>query len=134
MGWQQGEFVTAVLLAFGAVALLLASFGLFSVACYSVAHRTREFGIRIALGARPGAIVGSALRSLAVAVTAGLGVGLASSAALGSLLGRWSIPSLDDPLVLSGVVATLIIAALIATLVPARRATTIDPVIALRAE
>ena len=123
-----------MLLAFGAVALLLASFGLFSVACYSVAHRTREFGIRIALGARPSAIVGSALRSLALAVTAGLGVGLASSAALGSLLGRWSIPSLDDPLVLSGVVATLIIAALIATLVPARRATTIDPVIALRAE
>jgi hypothetical protein len=52
MGWQQGDFVTAVLLGFGGVALLLASFGLSSVACYSIAHRTREFGIRASPSAR----------------------------------------------------------------------------------
>ena len=107
LGYQQGEFVTAVLLGFGGVALLLASFGLFSVACYSIAHRTREFGIRI---------------------------GLALSVAFGSILARWSIPSPNDPLVLSGVVATLLLSVLAATLIPARRAISVEPAVALRTD
>jgi len=134
MGWQQREFVTAVLLGFGGVALLEASFGLFSVACYSIAHRTREFGIRIALGAPPRAVLRSAMQSLAVAVAAGLVIGLALSVALGSVLARWSIPSPMDPLVLAGVVATLLLSALAATLIPARRAISVDPAVALRTE
>ena len=134
MGYQQGEFVTAVLLGFGGVALLLASFGLFSVACYSIAHRTREFGIRIALGAAPGAVLRSAMQSLAVAVAAGLVAGLAVSVAVGSVLARWSIPSPDDPLVLSGVVATLLLSMLAATLIPARRAMSVEPAIALKTD
>jgi predicted permease len=134
MGWQQGEFVTAVLLGFGGVALLLASFGLFSVACYSIAHRTREFGIRIALGATPRAVLRSAMQSLAVAVAAGLVIGLAVSVALGSVLARWSIPSPKDPLVLSGVVATLLLSALAATLIPARRAISVEPAVALKTD
>lgn len=134
MGWQQGEFVTAVLLAFGGVALLLASFGLFSVACYSIAHRTREFGIRIALGAAPRAVLRSAMQSLAVAVAVGLVIGLALSVALGSVLARWSIPSPDDPLVLAGVVATLLLATLAATSIPARRAISVEPAVALRTD
>jgi predicted permease len=134
LGYQQGEFVTAVLVGFGAVALLLASFGLFSVACYSIAHRTREFGIRITLGAAPRAVLHSAMQSLAVAVAAGLVIGLALSVALGSVLARWSIPSPKDPLVLSGVVATLLLSALAATLIPARRAISIEPAVALKTD
>ena len=134
MGWQQGEFVTAVLLGFGGVALLLASFGLFSVACYSIAHRTREFGIRIALGAAPRAVLRSAMQSLAVAVAAGLVAGLALNVALGSVLARWSIPTPDDPLVLAGVVATLLLATLAATLIQARRAISIEPAVALKTD
>jgi hypothetical protein len=134
MGHPQGEFVTAVLLGFGGVALLLASFGLFSVACYSIAHRTREFGIRITLGAAPRAVLRSAMQALAVAVAAGLVIGLALSVALGSVLARWSIPSPKDPLVLSGVVATLLLSALAAMLIPARRAIAVEPAVALRTD
>jgi hypothetical protein len=134
MGWQQREFVTAVLSGFGGVALLLASFGLFSVACYSIAHRTREFGLRIALGAAPLAVLRSAMQSLAVAVAAGVVIGLASSVALGSVLAQWSIPSPDDPLVLAGVVATLLLSTLAATLIPARRAISVEPAVALKTD
>ena len=134
MGRQQGQFVTAVLLGFGGVALLLAAFGLFSVACYSIAHRTREFGIRIALGAAPGAVLGSALQSVAVAAAVGLGVGLMLSVALGSILARWSIRHVDDPRVLAAVAGTLLLAMLAATVIPARRASAIEPVTALRTE
>ena len=134
MGWQQEEFVTTVLLGFGAVALVLASFGLFSVASYSIAHRTREFGIRIALGAVPGAVVRSALQTLGTAAGSGLLIGMISSVALGSVLTRWSIPRMDDPLVLAGVAATLLLSTLVATLVPVRRATSIEPAIALKTD
>jgi hypothetical protein len=134
LGYQQGEFVSAVLLGFGGVALLLASFGLFSVACYSIAHRTREFGIRITLGASPRAVLRSAMQSLVIAVVAGLVIGSALSVALGSVIARWSIPGPKDPLVLAGVVATLLLAALAATLVPARRAISVAPAVALRTD
>jgi putative ABC transport system permease protein len=134
MGWQQGQVVTAVLLGFASVALLLAAFGLFSVASYSIAHRTREFGIRIALGAAPHALLRLALQSVAIAVAAGLGLGLMLSAALNSVLARWAIRHMDDPLVLAGVVGTLLVSTVAATLIPARRATSIEPVIALRTE
>jgi len=134
MGWQQGQFVSAVLLGFAALALLLAAFGLFSVASYSIAHRTREFGIRIALGAARGAVLRSALQSMAVAVAAGLAVGLTLSAALSSVLARWSIRSMDDPLVLAASAGTLVVSTVAATLIPARRATAIEPAIALKTD
>jgi predicted permease len=134
MGRQQGEFVSGVLLGFAGVALVLASFGLFSVACYTIAHRTREFGIRIALGAAPRAVLRSALQSTMIAVFAGLGVGLVLSVGLGSVLARWSIRNVDDPVVLVAAVGTLLVSTGIATLIPARRATAIEPTIALRVE
>lgn len=134
MGRQQGEFVSAVLLGFAGVALLLASFGLFSVACYSIAHRTREFGIRIALGAAPSAVLRTAMQSTAMAVLAGLAAGLVLSVGLGNLLVRWSIRNMDDPFVLAGVVGTLLVTTLGAAMIPARRATAIEPTVALRAE
>jgi len=134
MGWQQGEFVTAVLLGFGGVALLLASFGLFSVVSYSIAHRTREFAIRLALGAARGTVLRSVLQSVAIAVGLGLGLGLTLSIALNSVLTRWSIPNMGDPSVLAAAVGILVVVTLAATLIPARRATSIEPAIALRAE
>jgi predicted permease len=134
IGWQQEQFVTTVLLSFAGVALLLASFGLFSVACYSIAHRTREFGIRIALGAAPGSVLRSAMQSTIVAAMAGLGIGLFLSVVLDAVLAQWSIRNMDDPLVLVAVVGTLLISTLAATLIPARRATAIQPTVALKAE
>jgi predicted lysophospholipase L1 biosynthesis ABC-type transport system permease subunit len=134
MGWQQGQFVTAVLLGFAGLALLLASFGLFSVACYAIAHRTREFGIRIALGASPGSVVRAALQSTVIAVAAGVVIGLTASVALGSALARWSITNMDDPIVLATVAAALLLTTLAAALIPARRAISIEPVVALRVE
>jgi len=134
MGRQQGEFVSGVLLGFAGIALVLASFGLFSVASYTIAHRAREFGIRIALGASPRAVLGSALQSTLLAVFGGLGVGVVLSVGLSSVLARWSIRHVDDAVVLVAAVGTLLLSTAIATLIPARRATAIDPAIALRVE
>lgn len=134
MRLQEGEFVSGVLLGFAGVALVLASFGLFSVASYTIAHRTREFGIRIALGAPPRSVLRSALQSTMLAVFAGLGVGLVLSVSLSSVLTRWSIRNVDDPVVLVAAVGTLLLSTGIATLIPARRATAIEPAIALRVE
>jgi hypothetical protein len=134
MGRQQGEFVSGVLLGFAGIALVLASFGLFSVASYTIAHRTREFGIRIALGAAPRAVLRSALQSTMLAVFLGLCAGLVLSIGLSSVLARWSIRNVDDPVVLVAAVGTLLLSAGIATLIPARRATAIEPAIALRVE
>jgi ABC-type antimicrobial peptide transport system permease subunit len=133
-GRQAGEFVSAVLLSFAGIALLLASFGLFSVVSYSIVHRTREFAIRLALGAPRNTVLRAALQSTAVAVGIGLGVGLALSVALNSVLARWSIHHMDDPSVLAAAGGVLLTAALAATMIPARRATSIEPAIALRTE
>jgi hypothetical protein len=133
-GRQQGRFVSSVLLGFAGIALALAAFGLFSVACYTIAHRTREFGIRIALGASPRAVFRSALQSTLLAVVAGLGLGLIVAAGLGSVLTRWSIRNVDDPAVLVAAAVTLLVSAGIAILIPARRATAIDPAATVRLE
>ena len=133
-GLQQEQFVTVLLIGFGGVALLLASFGLFSVSYYSIARRTREFGIRIALGASPRAVLRSALQEVVIAAVAGLGIGLLLSVALNSVLARWSIRNVDHPLVLAAVAGVLIASTLVATVIPGRRATQVDPMTALHAE
>jgi predicted permease len=134
MGRQQGEFVSAVLVGFAGVALLLASFGLFSVACYSIALRTREFGIRIALGAAPGTVLRSAMQSIVIAVSVGVAAGLMLSVGLSSVLARWSIRNIDDPSILAAVAGTLLVSTVVATVIPARRVAAIEPTVALRAE
>lgn len=134
MGRPQGEFVSGVLLTFSGIALLLASCGLFSVVSYAIVHRNREFAIRLALGASRATVLRAALQSTTVAVGLGLTVGVALSVALNSVLARWSIRHIDDPLVLAAAVGVLLSATLAATLIPARRATTIEPAIALRTE
>jgi predicted permease len=134
MGRPQAEFVSGLLLTFSGIALLLASFGLYSVVSYAIVHRTREFAIRLALGASRSAVLRAALQSTTVAVSLGLAVGVAASVALNSVLARWSIRHIDDPTVLTVAVGVLVTATLAATLIPARRATSIEPAIALRTE
>lgn len=134
MGWQQGEFVSAVLLGFAGVAVILAAFGLFGVASYAIAHRTREFSIRMALGATRGTVLRAALQSTAIAVACGLGMGLTLSLVLNSVLVRWSIRNMDDPFVLAAVVGALLVTSVAAALIPARRATGIEPALALKSE
>jgi ABC-type antimicrobial peptide transport system permease subunit len=131
---RQEQFVTVLLVTFASVALLLASFGLFSVSYYAVARRTRECGIRIALGATPLAVLRSALQSTMLAVFAGLAVGLVLSVGLSSVLARWSIRNVDNPLVLLAAVGTLLVSTTVATLIPSRRAIRVNPTVALRHE
>jgi predicted permease len=120
---------------FGGLALLLASIGLYGVMAYSVARRTNEIGIRMALGAQPSAVLGMVLRESALLVGLGLIVGI--PAALAS--GRYVSSQLfglapNDPVTISGASAVLLAVALVASFLPARRAAMLDPLTALREE
>jgi predicted permease len=130
--WRLGA---AMFGAFGLLALLIASVGLYSVLAYTVAQRLHEMGLRMALGARARDVVGLVLRQ-------GLGVaavGIALGAAASLAAGPWVAPilfdvSARDPLVFAVVAGVLLAAATAATLLPARRATRVDPSEALRSE
>jgi putative ABC transport system permease protein len=127
---------TAMLFAgFAGLALLLAGFGLFSVIAYSVAQRRREIGIRVALGAQPSAIRSLVLSQALWLGVAGLVIGVAGALAatrvLGSLL--YGV-SASDPATFGAVSAALFLVMLAAAYLPARRATRVDPMVALRAD
>ena len=126
---------SATATAFATVAVALAAVGLYGVLAYSIGARTREFGIRIALGAAPRSVIGGVMREGAWAVlpgvAAGLGGGLYLSRFLESLL---SGVQPYDPATFAGVAVLFLAIAALACYVPARRATRIDPVVALRAE
>jgi macrolide transport system ATP-binding/permease protein len=117
-----------MLTTFGLLALALASMGLYGVASYAVTQRTREIGVRMALGAQPSTVLRLVLgRGLLL-----VAIGIAVSSTVGADL----LPNISvrDPITLSGTAALLTIVALIANYIPARRATRIDPLLALRAE
>jgi len=120
---------------FAGVALLLASIGLYGVMAYAVAQRTREFGIRLALGAQPAALLQMVFcqgaRLAALGLAAGLAIALAAGSSLSSLLFDVSA---RDPFLLAAVATLLGAVATLAGFIPARRATKVDPMIALRAE
>jgi len=122
-------------MAFGCIALLLAVAGLYGVMSFSVTQRTREMGIRTALGARGSQLVQLVMRratiQLAVGLALGVALGLLASGPLQPLLYQVAP---RDPLVLAVVPFALAAASLLASFVPARRAATVDPVIALTAE
>jgi predicted permease len=120
---------------FGAVALLLAAIGLYGVRAYSVGMRTREIGIRMALGAEAADALGMVLREGLMLMAIGGAVGLALSLGVGKVLSGllYGVPSVD-PVVLSISPAVLGAVSLVACWVPARRAARIDPMMALRDE
>jgi ABC-type antimicrobial peptide transport system permease subunit len=120
---------------FGVLAPLLASIGLYGVTNYSVSQRTREIGVRMALGADPRSVLALVLGHGMLLVGLGLALGLAVAlAGAGSLSALVIGVNPRDPLTLGGTAAVLGVVALIANYVPARRATRIDPLIALRTD
>jgi putative ABC transport system permease protein len=129
------RFGMLLLLAFGGLALLLAAVGVYGVMAYAVSQRTRELGIRLALGARPGTVRALVLGQGMLLAGLGIGLGLVGALALGRLLvGMLYGVQPTDPLVLAVVALLLGTASVLACLVPAFRATRVNPVDALRSE
>jgi putative ABC transport system permease protein len=127
--------VAGLSILFGSLATLLAMIGLYGVMAYSVARRTREIGIRMALGAGAGHVRGLVVRDVFLMLGIGGLVGLSAAAAVGKLVESvlygmrpW------DPLVYTGATVVLGVIALAAAYLPARRATAVDPMTALRYE
>jgi predicted permease len=123
----------ALFAVFAAIALLLASIGLYAVVTHSVSQRTQEFGIRIAIGATTRDLLALVLRQGMVPLGIGLTIGLAASLAVTPLLKSQlvQVPPVD-PLTLVVTSAVLLVAATLGCVVPARRAMRVDPVVALR--
>jgi ABC-type antimicrobial peptide transport system permease subunit len=120
---------------FGLLALVLATVGVYGVVSYSVAQRTREIGVRMALGARRGAIVGLVVRQGMKLAWIGVGVGLVMSVStLGVVSSVLYGVAPRDPIVLGVVVGLLTLVVAVASLVPARRAMRIDPITSLRSQ
>ena len=127
------RLTTALLAAFAALALLLGAVGLYGVIAYQVSQRTRELGVRMALGARTGDVVRMVLRQGLAVTLAGAVVGLLASLALARVLGSLLFGvSARDPMIFAAVPVVLAIVAVLATLVPARRAAAVEPGRALR--
>jgi predicted permease len=129
------RFNMLLVLSFAIVAMLLAAVGVYGVIAYSVASRTREIGVRIALGATPRRLVASIVGRGMTLSAMGIGVGCAGALGLGRLLASllYGLPA-NDPLALSGAIALFALVALGACWLPARRASRVDPIAALRAE
>ena len=119
----------------GIVATVLAAIGLYGVIAYAVARRTREIGIRMALGAAPGGVIGLVMRQGLTVAIAGLGMGvlLAWFAARAIASGLYGVSALD-PVAWAGAITLSLASATAANFIPARRASKVDPSIALRTE
>lgn len=130
---QQG-LMARLFAIFSVLALLLAAAGLYSVVSYSVATRTNEFGIRMALGAKARDVVKLVLSSTSVSVGTGLAAGLVLSLVFDKLAQKWLTETSRDPLILGGLTILLITVAGLACWAPARRAASVEPSEALRYE
>jgi putative ABC transport system permease protein len=129
------RFSMLLLSVFAGLALLLAAVGIYGVISYTVAQRTREIGIRMAVGAGQGEVLRVIVAQAMLPVLAGLAIGLAASYGLTRLMaGMLYGVSAGDPATFLGVAVVLVAVALIAVAVPARRATRVAPMVALRCE
>jgi predicted permease len=131
----QPRFRTMILVAFSLLALVMASIGIYGVMNYLVIQRTREFGIRLSLGATPNDVLRLVLRRAATLVGVGTCLGLVGSGLLVRLITKLLFGTSPlDPLTFAAVPVLLAAVALLASYIPARRATRIDPILALRCE
>jgi putative ABC transport system permease protein len=129
------RFYGSLFLIFAAIALLLASIGLYSVIAHSVSQRTQEIGVRIAIGASTRDILKLVFVQGMIPLGIGLTIGLAASLAVNRLLQSMLVQvSPADPITLVTASAALILSAALGCLIPARRAMRVDPVVALRNE
>jgi putative ABC transport system permease protein len=132
--WVSAQLTMILLGSFSILALALSAFGLYSVVSHVVAQRTNEFGIRMALGAQPGDVIRLVLRSTAITVGCGLVVGVVLSFVLSRAMSSWTTQTSGDPRIVAGVIVILACAATVACMLPARRASAIDPMTALRSD
>ncbi len=132
--YAQQRLVATLFGIFSALALLLAAVGLYSVVSYGVAGRTNEFGVRMALGAKRTDVIRIVMAATAVNVGGGVAAGMVLSLVLDRIEAKWVAESSRDPLLLLGVSLLLISAASLACFLPARRAASVDPMVALRYE
>jgi predicted permease len=132
--WLLRVFTTMFML-FAVIALVVAAVGLYAVTAYAVTQHTREIGVRLALGAQPGPVIWLFLRRSLVQLAIGVTIGLAAAVALGRVLQSFLVQtSAHDPLTLVSIVLLLTVVAIAACIGPARRATRLDPLTALRHE
>ncbi|MGB6431442.1 MAG: ABC transporter permease [Candidatus Acidiferrales bacterium] len=132
--WQQEHLAAWVFGAFSLLALALAAVGLYSVVSYTVTQRTNEFGIRMALGAQRGHVLRIVFSSTFASVGSGILAGLALTLAMNKLLANWAEGNARDPIILLAGALLLSGVAGIACAIPARHASKIDPMTALRCE
>jgi ABC-type antimicrobial peptide transport system permease subunit len=132
--YQQGNLISWLFGSFAVLALALASVGLYSVVSYSVAQRTNEFGIRMALGAQRGHVLNIVFTAILASVGGGVVAGLVLALAMNKVVAHWAEGSSRDPLMLVGATLVLGAVAAVACAIPARRASRVDPMEALRYE
>jgi putative ABC transport system permease protein len=129
------RFGTLLVGAFALSAVLLAAVGLYGLISYSVSQRTREIGIRVALGARPAQVMTPVIREGMTLALVGVSLGLVGALAATKLISSYLFGiGRTDPLTFSGVAVLLLLVALLASYIPSRRALRVDPLTALRAE
>jgi predicted permease len=128
------RFVSYLFTAFAALGLAFAASGLYSILSYLVTQRSKELGLRIALGAKRRQIVGLVTKSSFMAVLAGSAIGLAADFACGRLFAQWTHGDARDPLMLGFALAVLLAVSFAASLIPAWLAASTDPMQALRSE